>query len=107
MQVPKKTNGYSITIIQAIENSMIQVIYQKGNHQLYVRKAIGEYDISGDDKKYDEVEKITVKGRKVKIKGNDGKVNTAIWSNKGYSFSIYSHATTSRAKIKKLIQKVG
>ena len=72
-EVPKQIEGYPNQVIQAIENDIIQVIYDDGTNSIYIRKGAGTEDISGDQ---------------VTEKGNDGKVSVAIWNDENYSFCV-------------------
>ena len=46
-EVPKQIEGYPNQVIQAIENDIIQVIYDDGTNSIYIRKGAGTEDIGG------------------------------------------------------------
>lgn len=88
MTVPEEISGYDKPVINAIENEMIQVIYYKDEDEIRIRKGAGSEDISGDYNEYANTDTISVEGMQVKIRGNDGTVSVATWTNEKYSYSI-------------------
>ena len=92
--VPDSVEGYEDRVITAIENEMIQVMYLHGEDEICVRKAAGEEDCSGDYNEYSEEKTVTVGDREVTLRGNNGKVMVAVWSEGGYSYSIGVYAYT-------------
>lgn len=89
MTVPDSVNGNEIDHISTISRDTIQVIYGAGHdNSTYIRKAEGSDDISGDYNTYRQKKQITVNGASVTLKGNNGKINVATWSDNGYSYSI-------------------
>lgn len=79
---------FAQSYIQAIDGNMIQVCYKHGEDEILIRKANDTGDISGDYNDYAEKSTITVGDLQVSIRGNNGKVNVATWTDGGYSFSI-------------------
>lgn len=55
---------------------------------LYIRKGAGNEDISGDYNEYSETNTLSVDGLSVTVKGDDGKISVAIWTDGDYSFAI-------------------
>lgn len=80
--------GYVQSSIYAIDNDMVQIIYLNGSSEICFRQGKGNEDISGDYNAYDEVTTETINGMSVTLKGNANKVNTAVWTDGDYSFSI-------------------
>lgn len=81
-------DGYKQSKIYVIENEMVEVILEKDENEILLRKAKGSNDISGDYNVYNENNTITVGDLQVSTRGNDGKINVATWSNKEFSYSI-------------------
>ena len=52
----------------------------------YIRKAMGNEDISGDYNEYDAIKTETADGKDVTLKGNGGKVMLAVWTDGGYTY---------------------
>ena len=106
--VPDRIEGYPNTFIQAAENSMIQVYYSDTNpgdgDRVLIRKGVGTEDISGDYGEYPEVETASIHGVDVTLKGEDGLVHTAIWTQGGYTYSI--SGGLSREQIEELVELV-
>ena len=90
--VPDTVDGYEERAITAIENEMIQVLYIHGDDQVCIRKAPGEEECSGDYNAYSEEKTVTVGDREVTLRGNNGKVMVAVWTEGGYSYSIGVYA---------------
>lgn len=86
--VPDSVDGYEERAITAMENDMIQVLYLHGDDQVCIRKAVGEEECSGDYNAYFEEKTVTVGDKEVTLRGNNGKVMVAVWSEGGYSYSI-------------------
>lgn len=91
MEAPTTIGEYKQTIIQNLDNEIIQVFYEKENSEksILIRKGVGTEDISGDYNEYDE---INVKFGDVAIteKGTNGIVYLATWNNENYSYSLYT-----------------
>lgn len=89
MSVPEKMpEGYSQAVIQAIQNEMIQIIYKDGDNEILIRKGKGSEDISGDCNEYKENYTMAAGKLQVSIRGNDGKVHVATWTEAEYTFAI-------------------
>ncbi len=87
----KMPEGYAPKAIEAIEEHMIQVVFEKNEeHMIVIRKAKGNSDVSGDYNQYSENKTITIGGIEVTTKGHNGKVNVATWVDSEYSYSVYA-----------------
>ncbi len=106
LKAPEAINECPLSLIQATENSLIQIIYGDGSDKILVRKASGAKDISGDYNVYSNIKTVNVKGSQVVMKGNGSRVFTATWGKKGYSYCISSKTGLSRNKISKLVKKI-
>lgn len=80
--------GYTQTVIQVMDDSMIQVIFENGDNSITVRKAKGSEDISGDSSEYAESKTLTIDSVEVSAKGNDGKISTATWVDGEYTYAV-------------------
>lgn len=106
MNAPKKIKGYGKQDISAIKNSLIQIIYGSGRKALYIRKAPGDSDISGDYNRYEEQKSVKIKGLQITLRGAKGRVNTAVWTNGDYSYSVFTQSAISSKRMKKIIKDV-
>lgn len=106
MDAPKKIKGYGKRNISAVKNSLIQIIYGSGRKALYIRKAAGDSDISGDYNKYKEQESVKVKGLQITLRGAKGDVNTSVWTNGDDSYSVFTRTAISRKRMIKIIKDV-
>ena len=85
---PEEIEGYTISHISYIKDSMIEVIYGNDN-EIRVRKYSGQDDISGDYNTYARTEESIIDGLNVTLKLND-KVHTMIWTDGDYSYAVLS-----------------
>lgn len=94
MLVPDSVEGYPDRVIRVLSGdeseSMIEVIYYNGNaeKEFCIRKAAGSEDISGDYIEYAESNTVAVGEIQVTMKGGNGQVQLATWTNNGYTYSI-------------------
>ncbi len=91
--------GYDFTIPEIIDGhdgihfsvlgdgEIIEAVFGEDDGEITIRKAPGAEDISGDYNTYESTEKVTVGGIEVTLKGEAG-YTLAIWSSKGYSYSL-------------------
>ena len=101
--VPDAVEGYDGTrYIDAIGHEMIEVIYPgaddtedvestdptENSVEVRLRKAPGSEDISGDYNSYSDEHTAELDGVTVTLRGNDGLVMTAIWTDGDYAYSI-------------------
>ena len=95
-------------IVQVMDGKMIQVIFsdENGDPQVYLRKQAGDEDISGDYNEYAEITTETVGDHTVTLKGNDGKVSTAIWTANGYSYAVMFETPVEKDQILSLIGEI-
>lgn len=98
--------GFSLSVpstpgwVAVMEDSgMIQADYENG---MYIRKASGSGDISGDYNEYTQVE--TVDG--VTIKGENGGFSLAIWEKDGYTYAVGVSEALSQTDMLALVAEV-
>lgn len=90
------------------DSKMLEIIYYSDSdktEELYrIRKAIGNDDISGDYNNYNETKEIKSDGRTVTLKGNDGRVSVAVWTDDKYTYAVdYSGQGASSDAISALV----
>lgn len=96
LAVPDAPLEYPDRIIQAVEHTMIEVIFvnaknetAQGLDEAYrIRKASASGDISGDYCEYPDVWTEIIGDKAVTMKGSSGKCSTAIWEFGGYSYAV-------------------
>ena len=91
LSVPDKIEGYEDISVQVISKELIQVIYDNGETDIYIRKAKGQEDISGDWNEYPDVAEETIGGKTCTVKKKDGKVYVVLWTADGYTYSVQSN----------------
>ena len=109
MTIPETVEGYTGPVIEAVKNEMIQAAFTgSGDDELLLRKAAGADDVSGDYNEYAETKTLTVGALTVTVKGADGLVHVATWTNGDYTFAIdASGAGISEQTVTSLVQSIG
>ena len=106
MSVPETIGGYDGRVIHAIDGELIQVVFDSEDNTIVMRKSLGTDDISGDYTEYAETTAAQLGELDVTLKGADGKVNVAIWTNNGYSYYIGSTIALSKVTMTDLFETV-
>ena len=106
LKVPENVQGYSEKTFQAIAKEIVQVVYSNNENRLFIRKANGDEDISGDYNLYKEEKQVKVGEYDVTLKGNDGKVSTAIWTKGGCTFAVMSDTPMTAEAMEAIIAEI-
>lgn len=89
IQVPDQISGVSAAAFRNLGQKMLEVIYYNGEQEVArIRKSQENADNSGNYVGYSEIKNEKVGGLDVSLKGSEGKVVLATWSNGAYSYSI-------------------
>lgn len=90
LEVPETIGEYSKTLIQNMDQEIIQVFYEKDGSDdgILIRKGTGSDDISGDYNEYTETKETQIGDVQVAEKGNDGTISLAIWMTDECSYSV-------------------
>jgi len=106
INTPKKISGYGKRHISVIDNSLIQIIYGNNKKSLCIRKTAEESNLDSNSIQYEETKNIKIKGLQVTTYGENGKINSAIWTKNGFFYSIHTTSSLSHTKMKKIIKIV-
>lgn len=106
LKAPSSVKGFTEKLVQVCDGEMIQVIYLNGDDRLLIRKAEGFEDISGDYNEYSDNSTVTVNGNSVTLRGDDGKVSTAVWTSDGYTYSVSFDTPVSEDEMTGIIGQV-
>ena len=113
LTAPEAISGSSAKTYQVMNSGDGEVIFAilfetgaDGERAAYIRKAPGADDISGDYNDYAETETLDVNSRSVTVKGNDGLVNLALWTDGGYSYALNVSEGLSRSDIAALVAEI-
>mgnify|MGYP006987436205 CR=1 FL=1 len=109
MGIPDAIGEYSPTaFLTWYERAYIDAVYTdgEGNIAAHVRKATGDEDISGDYNDYSETSAQEIGGHSVTVKGEGGKIMTAVWTDGGYSFSVSVDSGLTADELAALIAEV-
>lgn len=100
LTLPESIGGSDSRCFRAVSGELLEVIYTKdGQEVARVRKAPGKEDISGDYNTYAQVRTEKTGSQEVTLKGADGLVSLAVWSNGSNSYSISVEAPVSEAEL--------
>lgn len=96
------------TAYTAIGGNLAQVVYYSADesNELIFRKAPGNDDVSGDYNVYTEEQELTVDGITVSLKGNNGLVYLAAWTDSEYAYSISVSQGCSEEAIETMLAEV-
>lgn len=106
MNVPDKVGDYTQAWIQTMDKEMIQVDYTFGEEEVLIRKAASKNDPSGDYNAYNKEENVNVGDLSVTMKGNEDRMNLAVWSDGTYSYSVYASAGMSQDMLAEIVAQV-
>lgn len=106
--VPDSYGDYSELSFMVVGGEMLEVQYYDAgeNRGMYIRKAPGSDDISGDFNQYDDIREIQVGGNTVTIKGSGGEFSLALWVSGDYSYSVSVSSGLSENALRKIIEKI-
>lgn len=124
MYAPENIKGYNERKISVIENNLIQVgfynSYTNSNSleddlspdnyyivdSLYLRKALGNEDISGDYNSYSLIKDLDINGVTVTLKGFENTFNVAVWNSGSFSYAIGSSISLQENEIIEYIEDI-
>ena len=106
LNAPESISGYDEILIQVMNNKMVQIIFLNGDSRIIIRKAAGSDDISGDYNIYNETQEVDINGSLVTIKGNDGTVKLATWTDNGYTYAVVSDDAMTIEAMEALVSQV-
>ena len=86
---------------------MFEIIYASGEDETArIRKAPGANDVSGNYNEYAETETVDVGGVSVTMKGENGLVKLAIWTNGDYSYVLSVESGLSQNNMAALVSNI-
>lgn len=106
LSVPESVHGSPRGDIQTLNGEMIQVFYGDEDHEICIRKAPGDEDISGDYTVYVQTDSVTVNGASVLMKGENDLFHLAVWTGGGYTYSVHAQGGMSSADMTALARSV-
>ena len=111
LTAPDEISGCSERLYRVLDadgDVMFEIIYQRGEEDeaARIRKAPGADDISGDYNEYEETETADIGGASVTMKGADGLVNLATWTNGDYSYALSAADGLSQSDAAALVAEI-
>lgn len=96
--------GPEAAYIQVIAGAMLEVDYdgERGG-SVYLRKAVGTDDVSGDYNSYDLTQTSRIAGQDVTLRGAEDAWYVATWPRDGYSFAIVSTSALTTSQVETLV----
>lgn len=85
---------------------MAEIIYSGDTQTLCFRKSMGQEDNSGDYNSYALETEISSGDITVKLKGNDGKYNLAVWTDGTCSYSISVSSGVEKEVLENIIKEI-
>ncbi|MBP5243471.1 MAG: hypothetical protein J6Z28_01970 [Succinivibrio sp.] len=82
-----------------IKDALFQVVFSESDKQLYLRKASGSDDISGDYNIYNKTLKNKVGAYDITLKGRDDGFYVSIWSHDDFSYAVTSDSPLSEEQM--------
>ena len=127
LRAPESLDGYGERLVRVIKDELLELQYEyslisdcvytkvakmdyeypiyEDRENAVIRKGKGQEDISGDYNVYTDVYQVKILGEEVTLKGNDGRVDLALWTLGEYSYSVSVQGLTEDAMID-LVKKV-
>lgn len=84
-----------------------EILYAGEGRSLYWRTSARREDNSGDYTDYASVEKETIAGRSVTVKGDGAEISLALWSEGEQSYSISADPALTREELSALLEGLG
>ena len=110
LTVPGEISGCSeksYRVLNAEGDVMFEIIYASGEDETArIRKAPGANDVSGNYNEYAETETVDVGGVRVTMKGADGLVKLAVWTNGDYSYALSVESGLSQNDMAALVSNI-
>ena len=108
--VPDEISGCSeksYRVLSAEGDVMFEIIYASGEDETArIRKAPGANDASGNYNEYAETETVDVGGVRVTMKGENGLVKLAVWTNGDYSYVLSVESGLSQNDMAALVSNI-
>ena len=110
LTVPDEISGCSeksYRVLSADGDVMFEIIYASGGDETArIRKVPGADDVSGNYNEYAETETVDVGGVRVTMKGENGLVKLAVWTNGDYSYVLSVESGLSQNDMAALVSNI-
>lgn len=105
-KMPEQIDGYKQAAISVMDGKMQQVVYEKGESQITLRKMAGTDDISGVYIDYAKKDQVTIDGHQTELRGDGTRVYVAVWNNGGYTYAVYVDAGVTAAQMTTIVGSI-
>lgn len=102
IQQPAMPDGYAVSSLTDINQSVAQITYQNGDQEIVYRVGKGTNDISGSYENYSNKCTLEIEGVNVRLRGEQA-FHVATWHNNGFAYSVYAPAGLTTAQISQIV----
>lgn len=102
IQQPAMPDGYAVSSLTDINQSVAQITYQNGDQEIVYRVGKGTDDISGSYEDYSNKCTLEIEGVNVRLRGEQD-FHVAAWHNNGFAYSVYAPAGLTTAQISQIV----
>lgn len=102
IQQPAMPDGYAVSSLTDINQSVAQITYQNGDQEIVYRIGKGTADISGSYEDYSNKCTLEIEGVNVQLCGEQD-FHVAAWHNNGFSYSVYAPAGLTTQQIAQIV----
>lgn len=102
IQQPAMPDGYAVSSLTDINQSVAQITYQNGDQEIVYRVGKGTDDISGSYEDYSNKYTLEIEGVSVQLRGEQD-FHVAAWHNNGFAYSVYAPAGLTTAQISQIV----
>ena len=104
--VPTAPAGFSFTLIQDIDGSLVELRWSDDVQELTYRVSRGGSDNSGDYTVYPASGTLTVGDTPVQWRGDDGGIRVALWAKDGFAFSLRTSDGLTERQVRQMVESV-
>lgn len=102
MQAPAMPDGYTVSSLTDISQSVAQITYRNGDEEIIYRVSKGDGDISGSYEDYSNKCTIEIEGVSVQLRGEEA-FHVAVWNNNGFSYAVYAPAGLTTEQVSQIV----
>lgn len=104
ISIPAEAEEAEEYLISVVDTVILEIQYTDADgNEICLRKAAGSEDISGDYTDYPEENSTQVGEVTVSLKGSDGNIMNATWTDGDYSYSVTASTGLSESHITEII----
>lgn len=102
IQQPAMPDGYTVSSLTDISQSVAQITYQNGDREIIYRVSKGDNDISGSYEDYSNKCTLEIEGVSVQLRGEES-FHVAVWNSNGFAYSVYAPAGLTAEQVSQIV----